>query len=142
MLGLILTSCCSSNHALLNQAHASCPQLLRVCPSDSPARGQTTCLKVTSFGLLGGEGTPFTSGSVIVRIIDSCPAGHPKNYCKVNQVPIYQRCGDYRVNQLDIDGTAYKALTGRDGWTQDGGFPNLSIYVEKFACPGESTATA
>lgn len=50
--------------------------------------------------------------SVIVQIIDSCPAVSPMNYCKTD-MPLNQTCGDTGTNQLDIDQSAYMPLTGQ-----------------------------
>ena len=56
---------------------------------------------------IGGIGN-----SVIVQIIDSCPQTNPENYCKTDMAA-NQRCNDPNTNQLDIDQSAYEALTGQ-----------------------------
>ena len=47
----------------------------------------------------------------MVQIIDACPHTSAWNYCKTDTA-LDQRCGDYQTNQLDIDQSAYVALTG------------------------------
>lgn len=54
-----------------------------------------------------------------MQVIDSCPAGHAQNFCKVQAVPTIvpqQRCGDGSTNYLDIDYNAYNQLTGGTTW--------------------------
>jgi hypothetical protein len=55
---------------------------------------------------VGGVGN-----SVIVDIIDVCPSVSAYNYCKTD-VPADERCGSSSSNSLDIDISAYQALTG------------------------------
>lgn len=71
------------------------------CPKSNCGK----CYKVTNRGGIGssinGEGK-----SILVQIIDSCPASSAYNFCKTN-MPASQRCGDTGTNQLDIDQSAY-----------------------------------
>lgn len=74
------------------------------------------CYNVTNQGSIGGApGSPGTLGSgtnsVTVQIIDVCPFEHAQNFCKT-QTPANERCGDPSTNSLDIDTSAYEALTG------------------------------
>lgn len=69
------------------------------------------CYNVTNNGGVGGSPIGGIGTSVIVQIIDSCPSVSAWNYCKT-EVPSNQRCGNSQVNQLDIDQSAYAALTG------------------------------
>ena len=58
-------------------------------------------------GSVGGAGNTIT-----VQIIDACASTSPSNFCKTD-MPSTQRCGDSGTNQLDIDTSAYMALTGQ-----------------------------
>lgn len=110
------------------------------------------CYKVTNNGgigaTIGGMGN-----FVIVQIIDSCPAVSPSNYCKTD-MPLNQRCGDASTNQLDIDQSAYMALTGqlfgsvRAMLCSDTNLllthylqgPTLNILIEDSDCSGNTAA--
>ena len=71
------------------------------------------CFKVTNQGAIsGGVAVGGIGNSVIIQIIDSCPSTNPQNYCKTDSTPD-QRCEDPNTNQLDIDNSAYEALTGQ-----------------------------
>ena len=70
--------------------------------------------------------------SVIVQIIDACPAYSAENYCKIGIAP-EGRCGAIGKDALDIDFAAYPALTGRQ--YQAGVTPNLKISITSTACP-------
>ena len=93
-----------------------------VPPSCPPAAVQCgTCYRVDNIGFYdlspsndGDDDRVY--GSVIVEIVDACPAGNAQNYCKT-RVPADERCGSNRTNSLDIDVRAYKNLTagGTDG---------------------------
>ena len=48
--------------------------------------------------------------SIVVQIIDACPAGSALNYCKTD-INLDERCG--QGNSLDIDFSGYLGLTGR-----------------------------
>ena len=58
-------------------------------------------------GTVGGAGK-----SIVVQIVDACPATNAENYCKTNVDPA-QRCMAAGTNMLDIDVSAYQALTGQ-----------------------------
>ncbi|MCJ1459776.1 hypothetical protein MMC28_010155 [Mycoblastus sanguinarius] len=49
-------------------------------------------------------------------------------------MPADQRCGDPGTNQLDIDQTAYMALTGQ----AFGSGPSLNVAIAPSCCPGDS----
>ena len=71
------------------------------------------CYKVTNQGGIPvNQAVRGIGNSVIVQIIDACPQSSPQNYCKTDQ-PANQRCEDPNTNQLDIDQSAYEALTGQ-----------------------------
>ena len=69
------------------------------------------CYQVTNQGGFGGASVGGVGNSVVVQIIDSCPAESAYNFCKTD-VPAQERCGDSGTNSLDIDQSAYQALTG------------------------------
>ena len=73
-----------------------------------------TCYKVTYIGAYGTSASspPPGAQSVIVQIIDSCPSTNAWNFCKTD-IPANERCGTGSTNSLDIDMSAYKALTGQ-----------------------------
>ena len=71
------------------------------------------CYKVTNKGGHKGAHVGGIGNSVTVQIIDSCPATNAWNFCKTN-IPPKKRCGSASTNQLDIDKSAYKALTGKE----------------------------
>lgn len=77
------------------------------CPKSNCGK----CYKVTNQGGFGGAAIGGTGKSVTVQIIDSCPSTHAENFCKTD-VPAQERCEDHGTNALDIDETAYAALTG------------------------------
>ena len=77
------------------------------CPKSNCGK----CYKVTNKGGIGGS-VGGVGNQVTVQIIDACPASSAYNYCKTG-MPANQRCGDPGTNQLDIDQTAYMALTGQ-----------------------------
>ncbi|KAL8960955.1 MAG: hypothetical protein Q9193_002426, partial [Seirophora villosa] len=55
---------------------------------------------------------------ITVQIVDACPKDTAWNYCKAlattptDNIPANQRCADPDTNQVDIDVSAYPALTG------------------------------
>lgn len=63
-------------------------------------------------------------------IIDACPSESAYNFCKTD-VPADERCGSSSTNSLDIDESAYAALTG-SGWTNSS--PNLEISITSSSC--------
>ena len=71
---------------------------------------------VMNMGALSQSSSPgqvqgVGSKNIVVQIVDACPSTHPQNFCKTN-IPTNQRCMDPTSNQLDIDQSAYLALTG------------------------------
>ena len=116
----------------------TCQQLTPQCPASSPIgkanNGKDTCYQITATGYNSSNtGIAFTAGTTIVRIIDSCPAGHPQNFCKKSLQP-YEKCHSPDVNSLDIDLAAYQVLTGASYVM--GQSPNVNIMIEPTACPG------
>ncbi|MCJ1321310.1 hypothetical protein MMC15_006654 [Xylographa vitiligo] len=89
------------------------------------------CYQVTNLGGYGGAQIGGSGNSVMVQIIDSCPSVSAWNYCKT-EVPTNERCGNPQKNSMDIDQSAYAALTGVDF---DWGVPNLNIAISPVACP-------
>ena len=93
---------------------------MSICNGQSPAAGYQgpscptnncgKCYTVTNKGSMNGEGGGVGK-SIVVQIVDSCPSTHAQNYCK-SAIPKNQRCMDSSTNQLDIDVSAYQALTG------------------------------
>ena len=91
------------------------------CNGQSPAAGwvppacpKTNCGKCYTVTHTGGVGSSVggVGNSITVQIIDACPSTSAANFCKTD-VPSNQRCGDSGTNQLDIDKSAYMALTGQ-----------------------------
>lgn len=80
-------------------------------PPQCPRNNCGICYSVTNQGGYQGAATTGVGQSIIVQIVDSCPASNAQNFCKTD-VPADQRCGSSSVNQLDIDQSAYLALTG------------------------------
>jgi hypothetical protein len=74
---------------------------------------------------VGGVGNCIT-----VDIIDVCPSESAYNFCKTD-VPADERCGSSSTNSLDIDVSAYEALTGT-AWTSSS--PNLDVSIESSSC--------
>ncbi|KAI4186613.1 MAG: hypothetical protein L6R41_003370 [Letrouitia leprolyta] len=65
---------------------------------------------------------------ITVQIIDACPADTAWNYCKAPAVEPSQRCADPNTNQVDIDESAYPALSDGQSY-QSGSTPNLQIEI-------------
>ena len=83
------------------------------CPPSAVKCG--TCYRVDNLGPYGSASSSNTIfGSVVVEIVDACPAGNAQNYCKTD-VPPEERCSSNQTNSLDIDISAYKELTKSDG---------------------------
>ena len=77
-----------------------------------PATQCGKCFSIKNIGPYGGNFPEnMIGGNVTVEIIDACPATNAFNYCK-STIPIAERCGDPNTNSIDIDETAYQALTG------------------------------
>lgn len=83
-------------------------------PPRCPTNNCGTCYQVTNAGGLEGAKAGGTGQSIIVQIIDSCPSTNAWNFCKTDVGP-EQRCGADGVNHMDIDQSAYSALTGTGG---------------------------
>ena len=91
------------------------------CNGQSPVPGYVSpqcpqsncgiCYSVTNQGGYQGTSISGVGQTIIVQIVDSCPSSNAQNFCKTD-VPADQRCGSGSVNQLDIDQSAYMALTG------------------------------
>ena len=91
------------------------------CNGQSPVPGYVSpqcpqsncglCYSVTNQGGFQGAAISGIGQSIVVQIVDSCPAENAQNFCKTD-VPVEQRCGSSSMNQLDIDQSAYVALTG------------------------------
>ena len=83
-----------------------------IAPSCPPAAVKCgTCHRVDNIGPYGSSSNvDQIYGTVIVEIVDACPAGNAQNYCKT-KVAADQRCGSNRTNSLDVDVGAYKNLT-------------------------------
>lgn len=94
---------------------------LAQCNGQSPVAGWThpscpttscgKCYAVTHTGSIGSS-IGGVGNTITVQIIDACASTSPSNYCKTD-MPSTQRCGDSGTNQLDIDASAYMALTGQ-----------------------------
>ena len=69
------------------------------------------CYKVANKGGIG-DAVGGVGNSITVQIIDACPSKSAYNFCKTD-MPANQRCSDPGTNQLDIDKSAYMALTGQ-----------------------------
>lgn len=82
-------------------------------PPGCPRGNCGLCYKVTNQGGYNGASTKGVGNSIIVQIIDSCPAVNAWNFCKT-KIPANERCESRDTNQLDIDRSAYKALTGQE----------------------------
>ena len=80
-------------------------------PPSCPTSNCGSCYTVTHTGSIGSS-IGGVGKSITVQIIDGCASTSPSNYCKTD-VPSTQRCGDSGTNQLDIDTSAYMALTGQ-----------------------------
>ena len=70
------------------------------------------CYSVMNQGGFDGEAIGGVGQSIIVQIVDSCPSENADNYCKTD-IPAQQRCESNMLNALDIDQSAYMALTGQ-----------------------------
>ena len=100
--GKIDMSQCSGQSPVAGYAPPSC------------ARGNCgQCYTVTHTGSIGSS-VGGMGNTITVQIIDVCPSTSAQNFCKTD-VPANQRCGDPTTNQLDIDYSAYMALTGQAG---------------------------
>ena len=74
---------------------------------------------------VGGVGNCIT-----INVIDACPSESAYNFCKTS-VPADERCGSSSTNAVDIDISAYQALTGT-AWSSSS--PNLDVSIESSSC--------
>ena len=98
--GSVLMSNCAGQNVIAGYQAPGCPK-----------SNCGKCYKVTNNGGIGGS-IGGVGNQITVQIIDACPASSAYNYCKTN-MPANQRCSDAGTNQLDIDQSAYMALTGQ-----------------------------
>ncbi|KAL9597600.1 MAG: hypothetical protein Q9219_005039 [cf. Caloplaca sp. 3 TL-2023] len=68
---------------------------------------------------------------ITVQIIDACPANTAWNYCKAPGVDPDQRCADPDTNQVDIDESAYPALSNGQSYSSVSRFP-FRFLIETF----------
>jgi hypothetical protein len=117
--GSIDTSKCNGQNPISGYSGPSCPTT--TCGK---------CYKVCNTGGYGGASVGGVGNCIIVDIIDACPSESAYNYCKTS-VPAAERCGASGTNALDIDESAYKALTG-SSWSSSS--PNLDISIASSSC--------
>lgn len=104
-------------------------------PSCPPAAVRCgTCYRVDNIGPYGSSSNDQIYGTVIVEIVDACPAGNAQNYCKT-KVAADERCGSNQTNSLDVDVDAYRNLTLRmnGGVEWDAVSSNVGCFREGFA---------
>lgn len=101
-----------------------------VAPS-CPQTNCNQCFQVCNQGGYDGASVGGIGNCITVNIIDVCPAESAQNFCKT-EVPAAERCGDGSTNSLDIDESAYQALTGTA--FVSGGVPNLNINILPNSC--------
>ncbi|KAI4149152.1 MAG: hypothetical protein L6R39_002589 [Caloplaca ligustica] len=70
------------------------------------------CYQVTNQGGRGGDASGVGQ-SIVVQIIDACPATNAWNFCKTDVPDLAQKCMDPGTNSLDIALEAYTGLTGQ-----------------------------
>jgi len=98
-----------------------------------PACPTTTCgecFQVCNEGGYDGATVSGVGNCIIINIIDACPSESAYNFCKTD-VPAAERCGSTSTNAVDIDVSAYAALTGTS-WTSSS--PNLEISIVSSSC--------
>ena len=101
-------------------------------PSCPPAAVKCgTCYRVDNIGPYGSSSNDQIYGTVVVEIVDACPAGNAQNYCKT-KVAADERCGSNQTNSLDVDVGAYRNLTvGMNGGVEwDAVSLNVGCFVE------------
>ena len=99
---------------------------------EGPACPTTTCgecFQVCNEGGYDGASIGGVGNCITVQIIDACPSESAFNYCKTD-VPDAERCESSSTNALDIDESAYQALTGQSF----GSGPNLEISITPSSC--------
>ncbi|QKX54648.1 uncharacterized protein TRUGW13939_01736 [Talaromyces rugulosus] len=100
---------------------------------EGPACPTTTCGEcwtVCNTGGYDGASVGGVGNCITVDIIDACPSESAYNFCKTD-VPADERCGSSSTNALDIDESAYEALTGTS-WSSSS--PNLLISIDSASC--------
>ena len=80
-------------------------------PPQCPTSNCGLCYSITNEGGFQGAASSGVGQSIIVQIVDSCPSVNAQNFCKTD-IPAEQRCGSSSTNSMDIDQSAYVALTG------------------------------
>ena len=114
-----------TGHVDMSQCNGQSPVAGYVVPSC--ARGNCgQCYTVTHTGSVGSS-IGGVGNTITVQIIDVCPSTSAQNFCKTD-MPANQRCGDPTTNQLDIDSSAYMALTGQPA---GGVSPKQSLHLGK-----------
>ncbi|MCJ1263951.1 hypothetical protein MMC22_003822 [Lobaria immixta] len=94
----------------MNLCHGQFP-INSYIPPQCPRGNRGMCCKVTNMGGYNGSEIGGIDNSIIVQIIDSCPSVNAWNFCK-RKVPEDERCCSRATNAMDIDQSAYRALTG------------------------------
>jgi len=113
--------------------YSECDGQQPVSGYEGPACPTTTCgecFQVCNEGSYGGASVGGVGNCITVNIIDVCPSESAFNYCKTN-VPAPERCESSSTNSLDIDQSAYVALTGTEFGS---GVPNLDISITPSSC--------
>ncbi|MCJ1337192.1 hypothetical protein MMC09_002474 [Bachmanniomyces sp. S44760] len=113
--GDIDTKNCNGEQPVYNYEGPSCPR-----------NNCGICYKVTVTDYIGDKpaGAAAPGKSIMAQIIDACPATSAYNYCKSSIDPA-QRCSSSTQNNIDIDRSAYAALTG----LEFGSGPNVHVTV-------------
>ena len=94
----------------MNLCHGQFP-VNSYIPPQCPRGNRGMCCKVTNMGGYNRSEIGGIGNSIIVQIIDSCPSVSAWNFCK-RKVPEDERCCSRATNAMDIDQSAYRALTG------------------------------
>ncbi|KAK3670157.1 hypothetical protein LTR78_010004 [Recurvomyces mirabilis] len=111
---------------------SKCNGQLPVSGYSGPACPTTTCGECFRVCNKGGYGGAFIGGvgnCVIANVIDVCPSESAYNFCKTD-VPAAERCGTSSTNSIDLDESAYSALTGESF----GSGPNLLVSITPSSC--------
>ena len=88
------------------------------------------CFTVCNNGGYDGASVGGVGNCITINVIDVCPSESAYNFCKTN-VPADERCGSSSTNSVDIDLSAYQALTGT---TWSSSVPNLDVSIESTSC--------
>jgi hypothetical protein len=113
--------------------YSECNGQVPISGYEGPSCPTTTCgecFKVCNEGGYGGASVGGVGNCITVNIIDCCPSESAWNFCKTD-VPNAERCESSSSNSLDIDLSAYQALTGT-AWSS--GKPNLDISITSSSC--------